>query len=166
VIAYLEHFGLSQPPFSKEIEDTDLWLPPSKQGLVDELVETVEEHASACLVGDPGVGKTSVLRALRQRLPQAGFRLTYLPQCDFGAPRLLSTPVPRPRHHRRVRLGLRIPRGHRLRRRPVPRSCPPRLSARRSASRAAGHARTPARLAQLRVGSKGADCPSSRTACR
>ena len=35
--AYLEHFGLSQPPFSKDIEDTDLWLPPSKQGLVDEL---------------------------------------------------------------------------------------------------------------------------------
>jgi len=84
VTAYLEHFGLSQPPFNKDIEDTDLWLPPSKQGLVDELVEAAEEHASACLVGDPGVGKTSVLRALRQRLPQAGFRLTYCHNVTLG----------------------------------------------------------------------------------
>lgn len=82
--AYLEHFGFSDHPFSKEIEDADLWLPPSKQGIVDELVETVEEHASACLIGDPGVGKTSVLRALRLRLPQAGFRLTYCHNVTLG----------------------------------------------------------------------------------
>ncbi len=82
--AYLEHFGLSGHPFSKEIEDSDLWLPPSKKGVVDELVEAVEEHASACLIGDPGVGKTSVLRALRQRLPQAGFRLTYCHNVTLG----------------------------------------------------------------------------------
>lgn len=82
--AYLEHFGLSGHPFSKEIDDSDLWLPPSKKGIVDELVEAVEEHSSACLIGDPGVGKTSVLRALRQRLPQAGFRLTYCHNVTLG----------------------------------------------------------------------------------
>ena len=81
---YLKHFGLNEPPFSKEIEDTDLWLPPSKKALVDELVEAVEEHASVCLTGDPGVGKTSVLRALRSRLPQAGFRLTYSHNATLG----------------------------------------------------------------------------------
>lgn len=81
---YLEHFGLNHAPFTKEIEDSDLWLPPSKQGVVDELVEAVEERASGCLVGDPGVGKTGVLRALRQRLPQAGFRLTYCHNVTLG----------------------------------------------------------------------------------
>ena len=83
-MSYLEHFGLRYAPFSKEIEDSDLWLPPSKQGLVDELVEAVEERSSGCLIGDPGVGKTSVLRALRQRLPQAGFRLTYCHNVTLG----------------------------------------------------------------------------------
>lgn len=82
--AYLDHFGLARPPFTKEIEDTDLWLPPSKQGIVDQLVETVEEHASACIFGEPGVGKTSILRALRHRLPQAGYRLTYSHNVTLG----------------------------------------------------------------------------------
>lgn len=82
--AYLNHFALNDHPFTKEIDDADLWLPPSKQTLVDELVEAVEERASACLIGEPGVGKTSVLRALRQRLPQAGFRLTYCHNVTLG----------------------------------------------------------------------------------
>ena len=29
--AYLSHFDLREPPFSKEISDADLWLPTSKQ---------------------------------------------------------------------------------------------------------------------------------------
>jgi type II secretory pathway predicted ATPase ExeA len=82
--AYIKHFGLNEAPFSKEIDDHDLWLPPSKKALVDELVEAVEEHASVSLTGDPGVGKTSVLRALRHRLPQAGFRLTYCHNATLG----------------------------------------------------------------------------------
>ena len=36
------------------------------------------------LVGDPGVGKTCVLRALRLRLPEAGFRLTYCHNATLG----------------------------------------------------------------------------------
>ena len=35
-------------------------------------------------MGEPGVGKTCVLRALRNRLPQAGFRLTYCPNATLG----------------------------------------------------------------------------------
>lgn len=82
--AYLDHFQFQRHPFSKEVEDTDLWLPPSKKNVVEELVEAVEEHGSACITGDPGVGKTSVLRALRHRLPQAGFRLTYCHNVTLG----------------------------------------------------------------------------------
>jgi len=51
-----------------ELDDKDLWLPPSKQALVDELVEAVEARASVVLTGEPGVGKTCVLRALRHAL--------------------------------------------------------------------------------------------------
>lgn len=80
----LRFFALSESPFSKEIPDSDLWLPPSKQALVDELCEAVQDRAQVLLVGEPGAGKTCVLRALRHRLPQAGFRLTYCHNATLG----------------------------------------------------------------------------------
>lgn len=82
--AWLSHFGLRESPFSKEISDADLWLPPSKQALVSDLVDALAERASVLLIGDPGVGKTCVLRALRTRLPEAGFRLTYCHNATLG----------------------------------------------------------------------------------
>jgi general secretion pathway protein A len=82
--AHLEHFGLREHPFTKEIPDSDLWLPPSKEQLVDELCDAVANRESLVLVGEPGVGKTCVLRSLRHRLPQAGFRLTYCHNATLG----------------------------------------------------------------------------------
>jgi general secretion pathway protein A len=80
----LSAFGLHQPPFTKEISDSDLWLPPSKETLVAELVESIEARQSVLLVGEAGVGKTCVLRALRQRLPKERFRLTYCHNATLG----------------------------------------------------------------------------------
>ena len=84
IAKYLTHFGLKSAPFSKEIGDTELWMPPSKKAVVDELIEALEERASVLLTGEPGVGKTCVLRALRQRLPQGAFRLTYYHNATLG----------------------------------------------------------------------------------
>lgn len=81
---YLTHFDLAEPPFSKEIPDAELWTPPSKEALVDDLVTAAGEHESILLVGEPGVGKTCVLRALRHRLPEARFRLTYCHNATLG----------------------------------------------------------------------------------
>lgn len=83
-MSVLDHFELREHPFSKEIDDGDLWLPSSKKALVEELCEALGEHASVLLTGDPGTGKTCVLRALRHRLPQAGFRLTYCHNATLG----------------------------------------------------------------------------------
>jgi type II secretory pathway predicted ATPase ExeA len=82
--SYLSHFGLQAPPFTKEVADSDLWVPPSKEAVVDVLVEALDQRGSVALVGEPGVGKTCVLRALRHRLPQAGFRLTYCHNATLG----------------------------------------------------------------------------------
>jgi general secretion pathway protein A len=82
--AWMTHFGLRDAPFSKEVLDAELWLPSSKLVLVDSLIEALSERASVLLVGDPGVGKTCVLRALRQRLPKAGFKLTYCHNATLG----------------------------------------------------------------------------------
>ena len=83
IAKYLSHFGLKTQPFSKEIPDTALWLPPSKKVVIDELLEALHERSSVLLVGEPGVGKTCVLRALRRKLPQA-FRLTYCHNATLG----------------------------------------------------------------------------------
>lgn len=80
----LAAFGLRAAPFTKEIHDHDLWLPESKAALVAEIEEALAERQSVLLLGEPGVGKTCVLRALRNKLPQAGFRLTYCRNATLG----------------------------------------------------------------------------------
>jgi type II secretory pathway predicted ATPase ExeA len=80
----LAWFGLRAAPFSKEIGDDDLWMPTSKTELVDDLADAVEAHATVLLTGEPGVGKTCVLRALRRRLSPDGFRLTYCHNATLG----------------------------------------------------------------------------------
>ncbi len=80
----LAWFGFTAAPFSKEITDEDLWLPSSKVELVDELVDALEARASVVLTGEPGVGKTCVLRALRRRLPPEHYRLTYCHNATLG----------------------------------------------------------------------------------
>jgi general secretion pathway protein A len=81
---WLARFGLTEMPFSKQIADNDLWLPSSRKAIVDELVDAIRERHHILLVGEPGVGKTCILRALRQRLPEAGFRLTYCHNATLG----------------------------------------------------------------------------------
>src|SRR5512142_341554 len=81
---HLDHFGLASEPFSKEIADHELWLPPSKKALIDELVEAAEARESVVLTGEPGAGKTCVLRALRHALPAERFRLTYCHNATLG----------------------------------------------------------------------------------
>lgn len=81
---WLTHWGLSRDPFSKEIDDAELWMPSHKEKLVDRLVGAVHERTSALLVGEPGFGKTCILRALRHRLPEAGYRLTYCHNATLG----------------------------------------------------------------------------------
>ena len=81
---HLDHFGLSAEPFSKELSDKDLWLPPSKQHVVDELVEAIEARESVALTGDSGVGKTCILRATRARVAPDRFRLTYCHNATLG----------------------------------------------------------------------------------
>jgi type II secretory pathway predicted ATPase ExeA len=84
-MSWLTHFSLSDVPFSKEIADSDLWLPTSKQDVVDEMLAAVEERQTGILLcGEPGVGKTCVLRVLRHRLPEAGYRLTYCHNATLG----------------------------------------------------------------------------------
>lgn len=81
---WLRHFGCSAPPFSKELQDSALWVPDSRQRVVHDIVTACEERGHVLLTGQPGVGKTCVLRAVRHRLPEAGFRLAYCHNSTLG----------------------------------------------------------------------------------
>ena len=81
---WLRHYSLERPPFAKELSDGELWLPSSKMGLLDTMVEALDERQHVLLTGEPGMGKTCLLRALRKRLPEAGFRLTYCHNATLG----------------------------------------------------------------------------------
>ena len=50
----LQSFGLRCAPFSKEIDDGELWLPESKAALVADIEEALTERHSVLLLGEPG----------------------------------------------------------------------------------------------------------------
>jgi hypothetical protein len=81
---WLAHWGLREAPFTKEISDQDLWVPEARPAPIERRVAACHERGHAVLAGEPGVGKTCVLRALRHRLPEAGFRLTYCHNVTLG----------------------------------------------------------------------------------
>jgi len=84
VPAWQRTLGLTTPPFGKDLDDKDLWMPSSRKVVVDELMDAVAQRQHAVMVGEPGVGKTCILRALRQRLPESGYRLTYCHNATLG----------------------------------------------------------------------------------
>ena len=93
---WVGHFGLRETPFTKDIGATDLWVPKSRAPVIERLVDACRERGHAVLAGEPGVGKTCVLRALRQRLP-ARLPPDLLPQRHPRPPRLLPAALPRAR---------------------------------------------------------------------
>ena len=80
----IKHFGLKAGPFTKEIDDTELWLPTSKKGVVEEIVEVAQARESMGIFGDPGVGKNCLLLAVRHALSPKEFRLTYCQNATLG----------------------------------------------------------------------------------
>lgn len=81
----IEHFGFTGYPFAAPLGDGDLWLPTSREAPTEALLAAVAEPVKvAVLVGEQGVGKTCILRAVRHRLPEAGYRLTYCHNATLG----------------------------------------------------------------------------------
>ena len=74
----LTTFKLSRAPFTKEIATDTLWLDEGRVQAVDALVDAVTDRQHALVLGEPGVGKTTVLRALRDRLSPVHFGCHYL----------------------------------------------------------------------------------------
>ena len=78
------HFSMAAAPFAKDIADDDLWVPSSKKIHVDRILSAVRNRNHVLLTGEPGLGKTCLLRAVRRKLPGKRFRLTYMHNASLG----------------------------------------------------------------------------------
>ncbi len=69
------HFGLSTIPFTRELAISERWRAPLFEQPLAALVATVQQCQSAVLLAPSGAGKTVLLRALADALPEARFRI-------------------------------------------------------------------------------------------
>lgn len=74
----LSRYGLTKNPFTKDVPVDELFEHAGADGALKRLKAAVEARASAVLIGEPGTGKTFVLRALEGQLPAGRFRLAYI----------------------------------------------------------------------------------------
>lgn len=69
---YNTHFGFSEPPFQDVPDQRFLFLTEKHEELLAELVDFISTRQGvAAVIGDDGIGKTMLVAALMQRLPQS-----------------------------------------------------------------------------------------------
>jgi len=78
----LQHFGLTHYPLGKA--NTELWDDGPHARLAERFGWLLDSPGVGLLTGEPGVGKTSSLRALSAKLNPHRYQVVYLPETDFG----------------------------------------------------------------------------------
>src|SRR5437867_13269951 len=73
----LSTYGLTKPPFTKDIPPAEMFQTEALQQAQQSLQAALEGRASAVITGDSGCGKTCLLRSLEEDLPQGRYRLHY-----------------------------------------------------------------------------------------
>lgn len=71
-------FGFHSTPFTREIAVDRRFTLPIYDDTVAALARVVDQRESAVLIAPAGAGKTTVLRTLRQRLPEARYDVSYV----------------------------------------------------------------------------------------
>ena len=74
----IERFGLASTPFTKELNPKEHYQVPFIEDEIRALKETIEARMSGLLLAPAGAGKTSILRAVRDALPQARYEVNYI----------------------------------------------------------------------------------------
>lgn len=71
-------FNLRRTPFTREVTVAEMYAHPQRETLLESLLHVVDQRMSAALIAPAGLGKTSLLRALRERLPEARYDVRYV----------------------------------------------------------------------------------------
>jgi len=74
----LSPMGFRKTPFTREVAIGDRFALPHQTEAADALAEAVHQRMSAALIAPPGTGKTVVLRALVNHLPEARYQVRYV----------------------------------------------------------------------------------------
>ena len=74
----LSRFGLKKEPFTKELAVEELYWPPHLTDARTRIRAALKGGASAVMTGDPGTGKTFVVRAVAKDLDGQPYRVEYL----------------------------------------------------------------------------------------
>ena len=77
-------FGLHTTPFTREIRTEDHLALPMHQEALDGLLRAIEGRMSAALIAPAGTGKTTLLRRLVARLPEARYQVRTVKVTDLG----------------------------------------------------------------------------------
>ena len=78
------HFGLSGPPFTREIATQKMWRQPGLDELVRDLEATVSARDSAAVIAPSGSGKTALIRRLVDSLPEARYHVADIKVTSVG----------------------------------------------------------------------------------
>ena len=81
---YRSRFGFHTTPFTREVRVKDRYRIEAGEQALEQLCQAVEERMSAALIAPPGTGKTTLLRALADRLPEARYRIHYVKVTDLS----------------------------------------------------------------------------------
>ena len=81
---FLSTYGLTRPPFSKDLPASEMFQTEAFQEALLELKAALEGRTSAVLTGDSGSGKTCLIRALEEDLPPGRYRLHYTPNATVN----------------------------------------------------------------------------------
>jgi len=73
----LSTYGLTRPPFTKDVTPAEMFQPEAFHEALFSLKAALEGRTSAVVTGESGCGKTCLIRALDAELPPGRYRLHY-----------------------------------------------------------------------------------------
>ncbi len=79
-----EAFELSRPPFGKDVPPELMLLDVGRKRDLARLVKTIGQRQHALVLGESGIGKTCVVRALEDGLSPVNFRVEYVVHVTLG----------------------------------------------------------------------------------
>lgn len=74
----MSRFGLTKNAFTKDVPVDELFEHLGTDAALKRLTAALEGRTSAVLTGEPGTGKTFILRSLEEKLPASRYRFSYL----------------------------------------------------------------------------------------
>lgn len=77
-------FDADTLPFGKDVRNDHLWLDGGREAEVKRMVQTIAQRQHVIVVGESGIGKTCVTRAIEDALSPAHFRVEYTAHVTLG----------------------------------------------------------------------------------